>query len=126
MNQDAKRDAGKPRLSLVPMQILWDIAEIREYGNTKYGDSENWKRVEMQRYIDAMFRHMVEFVRDNDSVDEESGLAHYKHMACNMAFICHMMKTKDNMLDNLDDPAWKFDAKPQHVDYKAKFLKGEL
>lgn len=108
------------------MQILWDIAEIREYGNTKYGDSENWKRVEMQRYIDAMFRHMVEFVRDNDSVDEESGFAHYKHMACNMAFICHMMKTKDNMLENLDDPAWKFDAKPQYVDYKAKFLKGEL
>ena len=29
----AKHDAGKPRLSLVPPQIIFDIAQVREYGN---------------------------------------------------------------------------------------------
>lgn len=89
---EAKADKGKPRLSLVPMQILWDVAEIREYGTKKYKDPDNWKRVEMQRYVDALLRHTLAFVKDPESLDEESGLAHYKHMACNMAFICEMME----------------------------------
>ena len=93
-DQSAKADGGKPRLSLVPMQIVWDVAEIREYGTKKYKDPDNWKRVEMDRYVDALLRHTLAFVEDHDSVDEESGLAHYKHMACNMAFICAMMEGK--------------------------------
>lgn len=90
-DQNAKADAGKLQLSLVPTQIVKDIAEVRMYGNRKYGDSENWKSVEVRRYIDALLRHTLEFVRDLNSVDAESGIAHYKHMACNMAFICEMM-----------------------------------
>lgn len=93
--QQAKRDAGKPRPSLVPPQIIWDIAEVREYGNAKYGDPDNWRQVELQRYIDALYRHMLAFVADPASTDDESGLRHYKHMACNMAFICDMM-ARDN------------------------------
>lgn len=91
----AKRDAGKPRPSLVPPQIILDIAEVREYGNAKYGDPDNWRQVELQRYIDALYRHMLAFVADPASTDDESGLRHYKHMACNMAFICDMM-ARDN------------------------------
>lgn len=90
-DQSAKADAGKLQISLVPTQIVKDIAEVRMYGNRKYGDSENWKTVEVRRYIDALLRHTLEFVRNLDSVDSESGIAHYKHMACNMAFICEMM-----------------------------------
>lgn len=88
----AKHDTGKPRLTLVPPQILFDIAEVREYGLKKYGDPENWRNVDYQRYIDAAFRHWVEFVKDPKSVDPESGIAHYKHVECNMAFISELMK----------------------------------
>lgn len=90
-DQMAKADAGKLQLSLVPTQIVKDIAEVRMYGNKKYGDTDNWKTVEVRRYVDALLRHTLEFVRDLNSVDAESGIAHYKHMACNMAFICEMM-----------------------------------
>ena len=90
-DQTAKADAGKLQLSLVPTQIIKDIAEVRMYGNKKYKDSDNWKSVDVRRYIDALLRHTLEFVRDLNSVDAESGIAHYKHMACNMAFICEMM-----------------------------------
>ncbi|MBC8528242.1 hypothetical protein H8699_02155 [Christensenellaceae bacterium NSJ-44] len=51
--------------------------------------------MELQRYIDALYRHMLAFVADPASTDDESGLRHYKHMACNMAFICDMM-ARDN------------------------------
>lgn len=90
--QSAKADAGKLRLSLVPVQIIRDIAEVREYGNRKYGDPENWRQVDMRRYVDALLRHMLAFVEDPYGVDSESGIQHYKHMACNMAFICEMMR----------------------------------
>jgi len=60
------------------------------YGTRKYKDPENWKRVEIRRYRDALYRHMLAYLDDPESVDEESGIPHYKHMACNMAFICEM------------------------------------
>ena len=90
-SQKAKADAGKLQLSLVPTQIIRDVAEVRMYGNKKYGSSDNWKEVEMRRYVDALLRHALEFIDNPESVDSESGIAHYKHMACNMAFICEMM-----------------------------------
>lgn len=92
--QTAKSDQGKPRLTLVPRSIIWDIAVIREYGNRKYGDPENWRQVEPERYRDAMMRHMMEYLDDPKGVDEESGLPHLWHLACNVAFLCEMEGTK--------------------------------
>ena len=43
--QLAKADSGKPRISLVPTQIIRDIAAVREYGNQKYGDPEDGEDV---------------------------------------------------------------------------------
>lgn len=94
--QGAKADAGKLLLHLVPIQIVRDICEVRQYGNRKYGDPENWRQVEMIRYVDALLRHTLEFWCDVNSVDEESGIPHYKHMACNLAFICEMMRGECN------------------------------
>ena len=42
----AKADKGKLKLSLVPTQIIRDIAQVREYGCEKYHDPDNWKSVE--------------------------------------------------------------------------------
>lgn len=96
-DQTAKADAGKLQISLVPTQIIKDIAEVRMYGNDKYGDPDNWKSVDIVRYIDALLRHTLAFVDNMDSVDEESGIPHYKHMACNMAFICEMMRWRNEI-----------------------------
>ena len=94
-NQEAKADQGKARLTLVPRQILFDVARIREYGNQKYGDPDNWKTVEPWRYRDAMMRHMCAYLDDPKSVDEESGLPHLWHLACNVAFLCELEKETD-------------------------------
>lgn len=89
-DQTVKADAGKARLTLVPRSIIWKIAKIRMYGTNKYKDSENWKRVEKERYKDAAFRHFLAYLEDEKSVDEESGLEHLWHLACNIAFLCEM------------------------------------
>jgi hypothetical protein len=91
-SQIAKADAGKPRLTLVPRQIIWDIAAVRVYGNQKYGDPDNWKQVEPERYRDALMRHLMAYLDDPASVDSESGLPHLWHIACNVAFLCELEK----------------------------------
>lgn len=97
-NQTAKTDAGKLQLTLVPRQIIRDIAEVRMYGNAKYpeGGPENWRQVEVQRYKDALLRHLLKYLDDPLSVDEESGLLHRQHMECNMAFIAELEKERQN------------------------------
>lgn len=94
LNRKAKADAGKPRLSLVPSEIIRDIARVREYGNDKYGDPENWKTVEPERYRDAAYRHLLAYVDDPQSIDEESGYPHLWHLACNVAFLCELEERK--------------------------------
>lgn len=89
-NQTAKADEGKLQLTLVPTQIIKDIAEVRMYGNKKYGDPDNWKTVDISRYRDAMFRHFLAYLDDPHGVDEESGIPHWKHVCCNAAFISEM------------------------------------
>ena len=88
MNQEAKRDEGKLQLTLVPRQIIKEIARVRMYGNQKYKDPENWKQVEPERYRDAAFRHFLAYLDDPDGLDEESGLPHLSHLCCNLAFLC--------------------------------------
>ena len=92
MNQNAKADAGKLEIDLVPMQIVRDIAEVRMYGRKKYGSAENWRSVELRRYINALLRHTLAFANDIYSKDEESGIPHYKHMECNLAFISELIR----------------------------------
>lgn len=91
-NQKAKADDGKPKLTLVPRKIIFDIAKIREYGNNKYpeGGPDNWKTVSKERYRDALFRHFMAYLDDPTGVDSESGLPHLWHLACNVAFLCEM------------------------------------
>ena len=96
-NQEVKADNGKPQLRLVPTEIINCIARVREYGNKKYHDPENWKTVEKERYIDAMFRHLLAYVNDNSGVDEESGLPHLWHLACNVAFLCDIEKREKDV-----------------------------
>ena len=86
-SQEAKKDAGKPRLTLVPMQILWDVARVREYGNQKYKDPENWRQVEPSRYREAAFRHFLKYLDDPSGKDAESGLPHRWHLETNLAFL---------------------------------------
>lgn len=88
--QSVKADEGKPKLTLVPRQIIYDIAQVREYGVQKYGDPDNWKKVEVERYRDAAFRHFMSYLNDPQGKDEESGIEHLKHLACNIAFLCEI------------------------------------
>lgn len=105
-NQEAKKDAGKPRLTLVPRQIIYDICKVREFAvDHKYKDPDNWKKVDVQRYRDAAFRHFLLYLDDPKGVDEESGLPHYYHLVTNLAFICELEKEASEK--TVDTTKWR-------------------
>lgn len=93
-NQEVKADAGKIRPTLVPTEAIRAIATIRQFGVMKYKDPDNWKKVEPERYWDALYRHLLACVDDPLSIDEESGLPHLWHLACNAAFLCELLSDK--------------------------------
>ena len=89
-----KSDKGKYRPTLCHQSLVEAVARVRMYGAEKYGDDECWKRVEEQRYRDALYRHWLAYLENPDGVDEETGLLHLYHVACNVDFLVEMQKER--------------------------------
>ena len=89
MIQEAKFDNGKPRPLLVPVSLMEAVTAIREYGCQKYADPENWRKVEPERYKNALYRHWLANIR-GEKTDPESGYPHLWHLACNAAFLIEL------------------------------------
>lgn len=84
-NKGMKFDMGKVRWGLVPSYCLERIAEVFTYGAMKYAD-DNWKKVEKERYVDALFRHIHAWMQ-GEKCDKESGLHHLAHAGANIIFL---------------------------------------
>ena len=91
-NQQAKADAGKPHPSYCPVALIDGVIAVREHGTAKYGDPENWRKVEPKRYWQAILRHTLAIWEDPYAVDPDSGLLHLQHIATNIAFLLQMRK----------------------------------
>lgn len=89
-SQEAKHDAGKIRPTLVFPSLTRAVAAVRGYGVATYTDPKNWRQVSPERYRDALYRHWLEYLDDPQAVDDESGLPHLWHMACNIMFLIEM------------------------------------
>lgn len=88
----AKDSKGKLVLSDVPPEVIRAIAKIREYGNKKYADPDNWRRLPITVFHEALLRHALAMWEDAYAIDEESGLPALWHLACNAAFLCALME----------------------------------
>ena len=89
-DQTAKQDDGTLDPTLVPIEVIWAIANVRRYGLTKYKDRDNYKRVEKERLRAAAFRHFLKYLKDPSNPDEESGLPNLWHCVTNLSFLCEM------------------------------------
>jgi deoxycytidylate deaminase len=88
-----KFDTGKARLSLVPASFSEAAARALTYGAKKY-KVNNWRNTEsLERYVDALYRHLdawrhAKDVDDHESlIDKDSKLSHLDCAAANLAFL---------------------------------------
>ena len=96
LDQQAKADQEKPHPSYVPVALIEGVMAVREYGNAKYHDPDNWKQVEPERYHQALLRHILMAWNDPYKRDPESGLLALEHAACNIAFLLEFYKEAPN------------------------------
>lgn len=97
----AKYDDGKPRPSLVPVEAIEAIMQVREYGKAKYADAEDWRKVPREKWLDALLRHVLHIWDNPLAIDDESGLPALWHVITNAAFLCAAYK------DELTDEQYK-------------------
>lgn len=70
----AVRDAmeGKGLPSLLPLESLRRASKRFEDGATKYGRNNWQKGIPMSRYVDALYRHLWQFM-ENDQKEDHGG-----------------------------------------------------
>jgi len=85
LDEGMKHDTGKLRWDLLPYDAVEKVVEIMTYGAKKYAPN-NWQMVKKERYFAAMMRHIVAEIGGEDC-DQESGLLHLSHAACNILFL---------------------------------------
>lgn len=90
-NQEHKADVGKPLAGCLLEfgHALEAMTRISTFGAAKYGRG-TWQRVEKERYLDAMMRHVLAMGPDGTAIDAESGLPHLAHVLWNAAAILQL------------------------------------
>lgn len=84
-----KHDDNKLRYHLLPPKELAQVVEILTFGAEKYGEG-NWQKCDnIDRYVDALYRHL-EAWRQGERLDTESGKSHLAHVATNALFILYL------------------------------------
>lgn len=89
----AKDTKGKLIYTHVSPYIIEAIARVREFGNKKYKDPNNWRLVEKFHYTNALIRHLIAYWK-GERLDE-SGMPHTWHMACDLSFMIEMEWEED-------------------------------
>lgn len=95
-DQTAKADSGKLDYTLVPTELIRAVAAIRQYGVEKYKTRDNWRKVEIERYRAAAYRHWLSYLDEPCGMDKESGLPHLWHCACNISFLIAMEESNES------------------------------
>lgn len=93
-----KHDIGKIQLELLPVDSLIEVTKVLQFGAEKYG-KWNWsKGLNYTRIIGAILRHTFLYLGGEDK-DQESGLNHIAHVACNCLFLIHFSNYKKELDD---------------------------
>lgn len=93
---EAKRDTGKPRFDLLEdgcPDALLDVVKVMTWAvEVKGYRAHSWKEVPeaRRRYRAAMSRHRNALAR-GELLDDESGLPHEAHIACNAIFLAQLL-----------------------------------
>jgi hypothetical protein len=80
-----KYDSNKPRYDLVCPRAFEEFVKVLTFGAVKYSP-DNWKLVEPDRFISALYRH-VEAYRKGEACDPETEFHHLGHAMCNLMFL---------------------------------------
>ena len=85
-SEGRKDDSGKPRLELIPPELVAAVGAILTFGAKKY-DDRNWEKgMSWGRVFGALMRHLWAWW-SRGGADPETGQSHLWHAACCISFL---------------------------------------
>lgn len=100
MDQNIKKDAGKPRCDLVPPEWCIAMAKVLTFGLKKGYEENSWVYVEKKRYVASTLRHFYAY-QSGELTDPESGLPHLAHVLTNIGFLLSLEGVNMDKLNNI-------------------------
>lgn len=101
-----KFDGQKPKMDLLfdgTPNALLEVGKVLTFGAKKYA-AHNWKQVEggTTRYKAALIRHLLA-QSAGEKVDQDSGLPHLAHIACNALFLLELELNDNERKETKED-----------------------
>lgn len=93
-SQGMKFDTDKPKWSLLPKGTIAAVVRVLTFGAKKYAP-DNWKKIDPERYYDALQRH-VEAHRNGEQFDPETKEHHLAHAVCCLLFMLWLDTNKQS------------------------------
>ena len=88
-NDFVKADSGKLQWTLLPIGPVEESVKVLMHGAKKYG-RDNWQKCDdINRYKDALMRHVMAYIK-GEKADPEDGLNHLAHAMCNCIFLMEL------------------------------------
>ncbi len=117
---------------LLPQELYKETARVLDFGAQKY-DKHNWRKGgEWTSVYNSLYRHVEFGLKAGETMDPESGLDHWGHIGCNLAFLLEFArmntpeddryKVKDN--DNSKDREGKVASLPMFEEVMLDWLDG--
>jgi hypothetical protein len=103
MTRAKRYNSGKPRLDLLPLDLMSGLARVLEYGEGKYGRN-NWRQgAPATEQVASLLRHLQPIMEclNTDAKeglhDTESGLPHVDHMLFNILSLRLALESEFNL-----------------------------
>lgn len=97
-----KFDNGKPDLTDIPLEAMWQMGAAFTYGQKKYGKSNFRNGMLVSRQLAAAVRHIYQHL-DGETVDPETGVTtHLGHAMASIAMAIYNLKHNTSFDDRFE------------------------
>ena len=102
-----KNDNGKPDMTDILMDAMWEMGKAFTYGQQKYGKNNFRSGMNTSRYLAAAIRHIYQHL-DGETLDKESNHMHLGHALASIAMAVYTLKHYPEMDDRYEKDKRKY------------------
>lgn len=98
-SEGVKFDNGKPDMTDIPLEAMWEMGKAFTYGQKKYGKNNYRNGMLISRQLAAAVRHIYQHL-DGETVDPETNsTTHLGHALASIAMAVYNLKNNPDMDD---------------------------
>lgn len=109
-NEGIKFDNGKPDLTDIPLEAMWEMGRAFTFGQKKYSKGNFRNGMLVSRQLAAAIRHIYQHL-DGETIDIESGAMHLGNALASISMAIYNLKNNPQFDDRFQKDKDKHDTK---------------